>query len=122
MTPDIAAALNRGTKRLPISAENLSRIHRGAQWLDDNYPGWREHVDLATLDMSSDVRCILGQQYLWHDAFDARAKKTSIPEAREFFASLGLTSGVKDGPFDEAREFFDTLTADWKTYIQETSR
>ena len=39
------------------------RVTKGHQWLDQNYPGWKEKIDLDTLELSSCLNCVLGQLY-----------------------------------------------------------
>ena len=40
-----------------------SLIKRGAKWLDENKPFWRNIIDLKTLDMVSPNYCIFGQNF-----------------------------------------------------------
>lgn len=40
-----------------------TRVARGADWLDLNYPTWWEQIDLATLNIASCSDCVLGQIY-----------------------------------------------------------
>jgi hypothetical protein len=40
-------------------AEQLAA--NGAAWLDDNVPGWMEHINISTLNLSSDMNDVLGQ-------------------------------------------------------------
>lgn len=39
----------------------VSRVKAGAAWLDDNYPGWHNKVNMFSLDMRTGEDCILGQ-------------------------------------------------------------
>lgn len=39
------------------------RVEKGAAFLDKHYPGWWEHIDLGTLEISSCTTCVLGQVY-----------------------------------------------------------
>ena len=41
----------------------LERARRGAALLDEKRPGWREDVDLRSLDQASCSRCVLGQVF-----------------------------------------------------------
>lgn len=36
-------------------------VSEGAQWMDENRPGWYERINLDELDMRRGDRCILGQ-------------------------------------------------------------
>lgn len=40
-----------------------ARVARGADWLDEKYPGWFKVIDLAILDISDCHQCVLGQVY-----------------------------------------------------------
>lgn len=46
-----------------MSEELSVRVERGAAWLDETRPGWWREVDLATLDLGSSCRCVLGQVF-----------------------------------------------------------
>lgn len=37
------------------------RVTRGAAWLDENYPGWVDRIDLGALDMANECWCVVGQ-------------------------------------------------------------
>jgi hypothetical protein len=37
------------------------RVANGVAWLDENVPGWLDRIELPTLDMKSDCRCVIGQ-------------------------------------------------------------
>lgn len=58
----------------PLTAERIDeiarqRVRRGAAWLDDHGPdGWRDFIDLRTLDVDDAENCVLGQVF----RFDAR--------------------------------------------------
>lgn len=36
-------------------------VAAGAQWLDENFPGWEREIDLGTLDIHDPCSCVLGQ-------------------------------------------------------------
>ena len=50
------------------------QIAKGVGWLNDNYPGWYNGVDVKRLEMSSCFNCVLGQLF-GHYAFG----KTKLP-------------------------------------------
>jgi hypothetical protein len=39
----------------------VERVARGVLWLDHMHDGWREKVDLSTLNLTDPWKCILGQ-------------------------------------------------------------
>jgi hypothetical protein len=39
------------------------RVQRGAQLLDEKYPGWADRIDLRSFSISSPWLCILGQLF-----------------------------------------------------------
>ena len=39
------------------------RVRRGIELLDTKAPGWREKIDLKTLDVEGSCACVLGQVY-----------------------------------------------------------
>jgi hypothetical protein len=40
-----------------------TRVCRGARWLDENFPGWEERIDLDSLQLTSAYKCICGQLF-----------------------------------------------------------
>ena len=51
------------------------RVNRGWRWLDENFPGWQERVNIETLSMVSGEDCICGQLF-----GDAMRKANSSPD------------------------------------------
>jgi len=43
-----------------------ARVARGAEWLDEQEPGWERRIDLAALDLEDGCRCVLG--HVFNDA------------------------------------------------------
>jgi hypothetical protein len=39
------------------------RVNAGAAWLDEHRPGWRNRIDIDTIDVASVRCCPLGQVY-----------------------------------------------------------
>lgn len=39
------------------------RVQRGVKWLDANYPGWRNVVEINQFDITNVCNCILGQLF-----------------------------------------------------------
>lgn len=37
------------------------RVAKGAAFLDERQPGWRDHIEIMRLDMRSGCDCVLGQ-------------------------------------------------------------
>lgn len=94
------------------------RIERGAAWLDEVRPDWREHINLATLELSSGYHCVLGQVFNDEvedpdgDGFDyAVAHVVPVPAPR--------TPWLVDHGFDAKNFDYDPLTAAWREYLQE---
>lgn len=48
------------------------RVANGARWLDENFPGWEQRIDVGTLDLSEKDNCICGQ------VFEREAKVAGI--------------------------------------------
>jgi hypothetical protein len=46
-----------------------SRVKKGAELLDEKYPGWYWDVNIGNLDLGNEHKCILGQ--LYGDYFNA---------------------------------------------------
>lgn len=39
----------------------VKEVAAGAEWLDENFPGWEREIDLGTLDLATCSACICGQ-------------------------------------------------------------
>lgn len=39
----------------------VEEVAAGAQWLDENFPGWEREIDLGTLNLNSCQNCVCGQ-------------------------------------------------------------
>lgn len=48
---------------LTVTTNGPSRIRTGMAILDQVLPGWYQHIDCVTLDISSPACCILGQLF-----------------------------------------------------------
>lgn len=46
---------------LEISEDTLLAVKRGSYWLDENYPGWENSLNLKDLRMNSCNTCVIGQ-------------------------------------------------------------
>lgn len=88
-----------------------TEIRRGATLLDEKWPGWREGVDVNTLNMWSMDLCVLAQLFGdWTEGIHALGIKWDIPKQIEYGFDL------REGPgySDRCR----TLTAEWKAYLR----
>lgn len=43
--------------------DQMDRVKRGVEFLNENYPGWEDDIDLDKLSMRSCKHCILGQLF-----------------------------------------------------------
>lgn len=86
-----------GLPENPMDEPVADRVARGVALLDEWGPaGWRERVDLDTLDMAWGTTCVIGQVYGWGpDGYDAYYVGTR---------DLGLFSGT-----EQARYGFESL-------------
>lgn len=46
---------------LTLSA--AQRVRNGARWLDENFPGWEDRINIATLSLEDGNNCICGQVF-----------------------------------------------------------
>lgn len=46
-----------------MGVTTVDRVARGAALLDVERPGWVDSIDLVTLNISSEARCVLGQVF-----------------------------------------------------------
>lgn len=71
------------------------RVENGARWLDENFPGWEDRINIDTLDLSNGQRCICGQ------VFAKNAKKSRARADGFDYAVSNL--------FSEANSWITTL-------------
>jgi hypothetical protein len=85
------------------------RVERGIRYLDKHKPGWRDEVNVETLDLSHGDRCILGQCY---GSYGNGAGQLGIEweKARQ----LGFAAGTEETPHYFVRDEYDSLTEEWK--------
>ncbi len=83
------------------------RVARGAALLDEQLPGWADHIDLGELALESPCRCILGQ--LWQGKDPEEPYEMALGE-------LNLDYGEDDAAG------FDKMpgTGNWGEYAQLT--
>lgn len=102
-------------------------VNRGAEFLDENYPGWAGLIDTDALDIGDSCGCVLGQLYLReHPRIRKEGSKTLAfyRKANE----LGFGSGhgalgvdwtlARAHGFSSGRGKISNLTAAWVRAIQ----
>lgn len=92
------------------------RVAAGAAWLDEHEPGWIKRIDIGVLDISSCANCVLGQ--VFGDFDDARRDAWLNPPEHDRMTDPGRRRGFMT-PDPGAFEQYETLTAEWKRFIQE---
>jgi hypothetical protein len=93
------------------------RVAAGAAWLDAAMPNWIDKVDLDTLDVGSDCRCILGQTF-GHYQRSPEDARWSVPDGMTYLAA-DRGFNVDNNPDDEAETAeFAELTAEWRRVIE----
>lgn len=102
---------------------------RGANLLDEEYPGWADRIDLDRLNLSLADRCVLGQLYAGVDDYRYgyyAALDRFWPEGRAYAKARAVTYGFTvaepEGEWtDEETSVisakFDLLEAEWRTLI-----
>lgn len=90
--------------------ESISpRVERGAAWLDENRPGWRDAIDLRRLRLSSTHNCVLGQVF---GGF-GRAWGEQGASDHQY-----LVWAAEHGFFEpRGRPYYDDLQRDWERVI-----
>jgi hypothetical protein len=86
------------------------RIARGAAFLDEKQPGWRERIDLGELDLNSSECCILGQ------LFPGSYFSTLSVLFGDDKQSTAMAYGFESRLSAEGSQ----LTAEWREYIEST--
>lgn len=88
-------------------------IVRGAAYLDKVRPGWRDQINLDTLDLGMCTTCVLGQL--------AGGKESDWATVLDSF-SITFGEDEHDLGFNlwGEGEAWGTLTEEWREYIRET--
>ena len=78
------------------------RVVRGTRWLDHVRPGWRDSLELGTLDLSNGGQCVLGQVFSEEAAAYAGRKVcgysyvlTNVSHALRLAGLPGLAVGAR---------------------------
>lgn len=103
------------------------RVAKGAAWLDEVRPGWRDAINLDTLDICDGHHCVCGQVFA-ADALSALGKQDYRPSGFYYIASgfAGYVNAVAHGFMwslgtDDARDTEAcALTAEWRRVIHQS--
>ncbi len=93
------------------------RIARGAAFLDERAPGWRQRIDLDKLEMVNPAQCLVGQ--LFGDYYRALGPNLGLAASEAIPLGLNLAMNDSSGSEDEDRNY-ETLDAEWRQYIEAT--
>jgi hypothetical protein len=91
-----------------IEKDSVQKVAKGAAYLDGIRPGWRDVINLDTLNIASCEQCIIGQldgAYIKNEE-----KYFSLPEQAE---ELGFAIRVPE----LLKEGYEILTKAWKEEI-----
>lgn len=102
-----------------ITEEELKeRVRRGAIYLDEVRPGWRDSIAPGELRMESCFTCVLGQVF-GHYAEGLSVMWDSLPEVRgmDVQAPFGLARADYDTVRDRVAAF-NLLTELWAGYLK----
>lgn len=88
-------------------------VANGAQALDDRYPGWWRHIDVARLSTASIDRCVCGQ-------LDSHYNPAREPSWAEFAQNLTNSFAYENYGFRTipSKGTWDDLNAEWRLVIQ----
>jgi hypothetical protein len=97
--------------------ENLTieaRVARGAEWLDQQRPGWEQpdNFDLRRFDLSDPCRCVIGQVYGDYDEVTAGHSAIDLDDDLAYW--LGFYAGYID---EHNREEYAALETEWVRVI-----
>lgn len=109
----------------PLTPDFRKRIERGAAWLDRVKPGWRDLIDLDTLNLADAESCVLGQVFadeaddLTTDGFDYVAEYMSPPPEIEtnWFSKHGFDQSINLTAASPWSLDYTPLTDAWREYL-----
>ncbi len=94
------------------------RVEAGAKLLDEKVPGWREKIDLDSLDVGNHSSCILGQLYGEYSA-GMRLLLGRPSKSWECSAALGFIH--ETSAREEVKNEIACLTDGWRAFLSESS-
>lgn len=101
------------------------RVTRGAEALDEHWPGWELKIDTETLDLGHDMLCILGQVfsgfaqglYIMGMSHAVAAERGFLIDDDEWYPRRALLPDVYDPGVN--RKIYAPLTEAWRQLIAE---
>ncbi len=88
------------------------RVAKGSQWLDQKQPGWRQKINIDTLDVESMYNCVLGQVF---GSFSHAIHDCGIPLS---ILDWGFCCPIKySRDKSVVSQAFGKLTAAWKKVL-----
>ncbi len=90
------------------------RVAAGAAWLDEHEPGWERRIDLATLDLASSCRCVLGQLFAGKVSAHGSGYFWALDQGLEGTEELGFCA-----PLVEDHRDWPSLDEAWIALIKE---
>lgn len=90
-------------------------VRHGAAWLDEVKPGWRELIDLSTLDVESGQVCVLAQVFA-AEAYPIEGYDWAV-EDFEMTARERVDRGFTAREIDTYPYDFAALTSAWVHYL-----
>ncbi len=88
-----------------------NRVQRGAQWMDENYPGWVDEIDLDSLNMGDEFSCVAAQ------ASGMRYGDVCEDHFGECSIEISETRAYQIGLYDSCQ--YRELTEAWRMLILE---
>lgn len=99
-----------------------AEVSRGAEWMDQNHPGWERDIDLSTLSMHDCSACIIGQA-IWKKTHELAGRRVypvtffyniGNPDFHAYYGfSIPVGRGM-DNPL-----IWGQLEATWEALIKE---
>ncbi len=113
-----------------ISEDARLAVKKGAYWMDENYPGWAQLIELDNLEMDACENCIIGQAIdgyytdvtlkaigTNHEEASSEQYRMAVSWAREH----GFDVGLFDGRFQWAdiADKYHELETLWTDQVKE---
>lgn len=73
-----------------ITEETRLTVKRGAVWMDQNYPGWAQRINLSNLDMGDCEACIIGQTIGTYDNFEPEGFSWAVDHGFDVGAAASI--------------------------------
>lgn len=92
--------------------------HRGAELMDEMHPGWRDRVDVESLDIANGNTCIIGQCFRDQVEYEGWSETVTDVTGLPFYRLPDHGFVLQGGPGEDLLGKYTKLTHAWREVIE----